>query len=147
MDKNSPDLLPSVQPPQSPNNGENFRAPQETYPQNIETHNEREQSQAVERGISTPQMNTNNQGGVYSAPVQAGDPALPATPVYVPGGDNPQIAEDADLIEDEWVDKAKEIVERTSQDPHQQNKEMNLVKADYLKKRYNKDIKVSEDHQ
>lgn len=55
----------------------------------------------------------------------------------------PAIADDADLIEQEWVDKAKEIVARTKDDPYQQNKEINRVKADYLKKRYNKDLKIS----
>lgn len=54
------------------------------------------------------------------------------------------IADDADLIEKEWVMKAKAIVLQTKNDPHAQNLEMNKVKADYLKKRYNKDLKVSE---
>ncbi len=50
-------------------------------------------------------------------------------------------AEDADLIEKEWVLKAKEIVARTHGDPFVQNNEINKIKADYIKKRYNKDIK------
>lgn len=54
------------------------------------------------------------------------------------------IADDADLIEKEWVTKAKAIVTQTRNDPHLQNREINKVKADYLKKRYNKDLKVSE---
>lgn len=58
---------------------------------------------------------------------------------------NPVIADDADLIEKEWVIKAKEIVERTRQDPYTQNKEVEQIKADYMKKRYNKDIKLTED--
>jgi hypothetical protein len=57
----------------------------------------------------------------------------------------PQIADDTDLIEKEWVLKAKEIVARTAHDPHLQNREMNRFKADYLKKRYNKEVKLSED--
>jgi hypothetical protein len=54
------------------------------------------------------------------------------------------IADDADLIEKEWVIRAKGIVLQTKDDPHTQNREMNKVKADYLKKRYNKDLKVIE---
>lgn len=50
-------------------------------------------------------------------------------------------AEDADLIEKEWVQKAKDIVSHTNGDPFTQNKEINKIKADYIKKRYNKDIK------
>ncbi len=57
----------------------------------------------------------------------------------------PQIADDNDLIEKEWVLKAKEIVAQTSHDPHLQNRTISRFKADYLKKRYNKDIKLSED--
>lgn len=56
----------------------------------------------------------------------------------------PTTAEDADLIEKEWVLRAKALVAKTKDDPHQQNKELNLYKADYIKKRYNKDVKVSE---
>lgn len=61
------------------------------------------------------------------------------------GGGSPQIADDNDLIEKEWVLKAKEIVAQTAHDPHLQNKAMSKFKADYLKKRYNKDIKLNED--
>jgi hypothetical protein len=57
----------------------------------------------------------------------------------------PTIADDTDLIEKEWVIKAKEIVERTKHDPYQQNKQVERIKAYYLKKRYNKDVKVTED--
>lgn len=56
----------------------------------------------------------------------------------------PLVAEDSDLIEKEWVVKAKQIVAATREDPHLQNKEMSRFKADYLKKRYNKDIKLEE---
>ncbi len=58
---------------------------------------------------------------------------------------NPAIADDKDLIEKEWVEKAKRIVETTKADPYKQTKEINHFKADYLKKRYNKELKVAED--
>lgn len=57
----------------------------------------------------------------------------------------PLIADDVDLIEKEWVHKAKQIVEQTKDNPYARNKQMNEVKADYLKKRYNKDLKIAED--
>lgn len=57
----------------------------------------------------------------------------------------PPEAEDADLIEKEWVDRAKQIVEHTREDPHEQQRALSHMKADYLKKRYNRDIKISED--
>lgn len=56
----------------------------------------------------------------------------------------PADAEDTDLIEKEWVDRAKQIVEHTREDPYEQQRALSQMKADYLKKRYNKDIKISE---
>lgn len=56
----------------------------------------------------------------------------------------PPEAEDSDLIEKEWVERAKQIVVHTRHDPHEQQKALSLMKADYMKKRYNRDVKVSE---
>jgi hypothetical protein len=58
--------------------------------------------------------------------------------------DTPQAADDADLIEKEWVHKAKVIVEKTRDDPHMQSDELTKFKADYMQKRYNKTLKMSE---
>lgn len=52
--------------------------------------------------------------------------------------------DDDDLIEKEWVNKAKQIVERTRDDPYKQSEEMTVFRADYMKKRYDKTIKVSQ---
>ena len=52
------------------------------------------------------------------------------------------LPDDGDLIEKEWVEKAKQIVEKNRDDPYKQSEELNVFKADYMKKRYNKDIKV-----
>ncbi len=56
----------------------------------------------------------------------------------------PMEANDTDLIEKEWVDVLQEIVRQTSEDPFSQQMEISKLKADYMKKRYNKDIKRSE---
>lgn len=52
----------------------------------------------------------------------------------------PDEASDSDLIEKEWVLKAKQIVEHTSTDPFSQQQQLSNMKTEYLKKRYNKDI-------
>ena len=57
----------------------------------------------------------------------------------------PPEAEDSDLIEEEWVLRAKQIVEHTREDPHEQQRALSQMKADYMKKRYKKDIKLAED--
>ena len=88
-------------------------------------------------------------GATYSMP----GAVPPADPATVMGATAPLAtssassthglaAEDADLIEKTWVEKAKQIVLETRGDPYNQNKEINKVKADYIKKRYNKDIKL-----
>lgn len=70
---------------------------------------------------------------------------IPVSPALDPAAQStPQIADDNDLIEKEWVIKAKQIVAATKEDPYTQNKELSKFKADYLKKRYNKDIKVED---
>lgn len=58
--------------------------------------------------------------------------------------DDPLIADDVDVIEKEWVDKAKQIVHQTKEDPYLQEKEVSKLQADYLAKRYNKSIKQAE---
>lgn len=139
MDNQSPDTLPSIElpnPQQEPLSSENEAK--------IDNFNEQNASKQVEQGVvSAPQTQQPSQSvNPISMPLVL--PHVPP-PSGVQGvATTPQIADDTDLIEKEWVDKAKQIVNHTKHDPHQQNKEMNMMKADYLKKRYNKDIKLSE---
>ena len=67
--------------------------------------------------------------------------AMPNDSQAVAGATLP--ADDGDLIEKEWVIKAKQIIERTRNDPYQQSEDLTLFKADYMKKRYGKTIKVN----
>lgn len=54
----------------------------------------------------------------------------------------PPVVDDGDLIEKEWVNKAKQIVDQNRNDPYKQSEELTVFRADYMKKRYNKNIKV-----
>ena len=54
--------------------------------------------------------------------------------------DLPAVAADDDLIEKEWVDKAKQIISSTKDDPARREKEVGRLQADYLKKRYGKEL-------
>ncbi len=86
-------------------------------------------------------------------------PVLPAIPDDIPAADAPVIAvpakddagahpvpdssaQDSDHIEPAWVNKAKEIVARTHDDPYLQKDQMSKVKADYIQKRFGKQIKT-----
>lgn len=69
-------------------------------------------------------------------PIQQGT-AMPAGAGAVP--------DDSETMIKQWVDKAKEIVEATKDDPYRQSKEISKVKAAFLKANYNKDIKIVEE--
>lgn len=72
---------------------------------------------------------------VVPAPVVAAPSvAPPAT------NDTPILASDDDLIEKEWVDQAKRIIMDTKNDPYRREQEVSRLQADYLRKRYGKEI-------
>ena len=108
--------------------------------------------QPAERAPSRPEQAANPSPvlpAVSSAPVNnsvAGAQTASVDPVKASGAaasnDNPQIADDIDVIEKEWVQKAKKIVDETREDPRKQKDMLSEFKADYMKKRYNKDIKI-----
>jgi len=95
--------------------------------------------------------------GPASPPVTAGvssiaTQAVPQIPLQ-PTGSQPAVGASAvaaddntDELDEEWVNKAKAIVERTKDDPFTESKELSKAKADYLRIRYNKQLKVAEDH-
>ncbi len=105
---------------------------------------------------SSPEINSGNETKPTSTMVSTSpiEPVLSSNPILLansdqsqmksPQGGNPIIADDNDLIEKDWVDKAKDIVLKTRHDPFLESKEINAFKADYLKKRYNKVLKVRE---
>lgn len=74
--------------------------------------------------------------------------ATPAQSVAMPQHQPSQPASTSDdddmSIEKEVIAKARAIVQRTSQDPYLQAKEIGRVKAELLKRRYGTDIKLSE---
>lgn len=86
-------------------------------------------------------------------------PALPAIPDDIPAADAPVLAapasddaatrhvadgsaKDIDRIEPAWVNKAKEIIAQTHDDPYLQKDQMSKVKAEYIQKRFGKQIKT-----
>lgn len=56
----------------------------------------------------------------------------------------PEEANDIDLIEKEWIVKAKQIVAHTINDPYHQQAAISQMKAEYMRKRYNKAVKGAE---
>lgn len=76
-------------------------------------------------------------------------PPAPTAPSGMQGAPAPlpsvaaPIADDGgDLIEKEWVNRAKQIVGRTRDDPYKQSEELTVLRADYMKKHFNKTIEL-----
>ena len=84
-------------------------------------------------------------------------PAVPAQPILPrpaqaalvpmaePSASAPLMAGDDDLIEQVWVQKAKKVIQETKGDPYAQEREVSKLQADYIKKRYGKDIKIADE--
>lgn len=138
MDEKNIDLEPPVDLP-APTTHKTVEVPSSSNGQ------EKAQAIALEKGIST-HMTSPVQDPISTAqtavPIQTNTP--PTASVPTSKVDVLERAEDSDLIEKEWVAKAKQIVERTKDDPYVQNKEISKVKAEYIKRRYNKDLKLSD---
>ncbi|HET8689999.1 MAG TPA: hypothetical protein VFL81_01010 [Candidatus Saccharimonadales bacterium] len=105
-----------------------------------------------EKPAETGEVNT-GAGRGDTPPPQA--PSIPLPPIQqpvksdddltVPAADgNPLAANDDDLIEKEWVDKAKQIISETKNDPYAQEKAVNRLQADYLQKRYGRTVGLSD---
>lgn len=72
------------------------------------------------------------------APVAMPTMSDPTTTTPVATDDTPIVAADQDVIEKEWVDKAKKIISETKDDPHKRAGKVNELQKDYLQKRYGK---------
>lgn len=129
-----PEVEPVVQ---SGNNSPETLAPQPAVAE-VDTSGGEQANQ--NSGIALPQV---QQTPTAPTPPVANNTTTTLPTVVIP--DTPDIAEDVDLIETEWVNKAKKIVDETKDDPRQQKRQVSALKADYMKKRYGKDMKLSDD--
>ncbi len=135
---------------------------QETLPASVElpmpvSGTSDAKGKAEDKSAAMPEVQSESTQPTSVAPQQGGTgdpqtvttipsvPASPPSPPGVPVDDAALMADDADLIEKEWVVRAKAVVEQTKTDPYAQNRELSKVKAEYIKKRYNKNVKVSEE--
>jgi len=89
---------------------------------------------------------------VQAEVAQIAMPALPA-PVLTTtqsissavSDDSPIVANDDDLIEKEWVDKAKKILSETREDPYKREQEISKLQIEYIRRRYGRQIGESGD--
>ncbi len=76
------------------------------------------------------------------------DPAStsqPTTTVQAIQKADPSTAQDNDRIEKEWVDRTKEVLTRTRDDPYEQARQISALMRDYVKKRYGKEVGKASD--
>ena len=79
-----------------------------------------------------------------ATPQVAQIPVVPQNDLSQTSSTSPLVAADEDLIEKEWVDKAKEIIQNTRDDPHARTQRVNQLQRDYLQKRYGRVVGASE---
>jgi hypothetical protein len=108
-----------------------------------------------EKMLSQPEQNTPGQHATSQMPMipvgqsQVGDitgmqsgQAMTMTPAPITTTSK---AEDIDVIEKEWVEKAKKVLKSSGDDPHQSVKQISLLKAEYMRKRFNRELKLPEE--
>lgn len=124
---NGPEL-----PPTNPHqNGE--RIPVLPTPEGgVDSHSERGEQTAE---ASAAAANAAYQGAPVAVPASGMAVAAPQA-----NNDSPAVAGDEDVIEKEWVDKAKKIILETKDDPYGRTTRVNELQKDYLRKRYNKEL-------
>lgn len=99
-------------------------------------HEQPRMEQQATAGEPAPQASL---PAIPQAAVNVAVPA-PSAPPQTMASDAPAIAGDDDLIEKEWVDKLKRIISLTRDDPYERARVIAQLQADYLKKRYNREM-------
>lgn len=92
---------------------------------------------------SAPQQGSWSMQNVSQTTVPGVSPTY-GTPVAQPGGVSSLQADDGDLIEREWIEAVKKVINESREDPFAQCQALTLLKLQYIKKRYGTDIKVPE---
>jgi hypothetical protein len=138
--------LPS--PSHTPENGPAHFQGGETFP----VVNQPEQAPQQPERQESREQHVGGPAGDPAAIAQPAAPVLPPLPTLTPTptaatstDTNPSAAADDDLIEKEWVEKAKKVVSETKHDPYLQGQEVSKLQADYLKKRYGKTVSLPTD--
>jgi hypothetical protein len=130
-------------------NSPNFNRPELPKPQAVAQHEQNPQGllKSPESSPAPAGERVSQAQGAISQAVQADDTSQTAqatqpgtNTIAQPQIDGPILADDNDVIEKEWVQKAKDIVAKTRNDPREQSHQVLLIRKDYIKKRYSKDL-------
>lgn len=102
--------------------------------------------QGIERSAERKEQAAESRSVIAELPTAVPVPQPVAVPIQAPQDNTsaPLVADDADLIEKEWVDRAKKIIQDTRDDPAKREEQVSQLQKDYLKKRYGKEIGAAE---
>lgn len=137
-------MNPESAPQNNPENHEPVQSSTERVDNNgyelgtVGTHEQEQAMRQVDRQSGPPQPPPT------TAPLPPQVVALPTVTQVDDTAVGPTIANDDDVIEKEWVDKAKKIIADTQNDPYKREQEVNKLQIDYLRKRYGKELGMSE---
>jgi len=131
-----------------PRSSEQLPTPIEQAPASLESSSGEslsfQQPERREKDSTNERVGEQHRPTTHAPVVQLPTPVQVAVPEpQVQAQDNsghPAVAADDDLIEKEWVDKAKQIVADTKNDPHRREKAVSVLQSDYLRKRYGKEL-------
>lgn len=138
-------MNPELPTPQSnPEVSHEYRPPASQEDMYLGSH-ETAGEQSREREQSMKQVDRENAPPSTPVSIAAPRPVPVPVPVSAPVNDavGPTLAADDDLIEKEWVDKAKKIIADTQNDPYRREQEVSKLQSDYLRKRYGKELGTS----
>ncbi|HEY1086026.1 MAG TPA: hypothetical protein VGE34_04890 [Candidatus Saccharimonadales bacterium] len=96
-----------------------------------------EKAQEQLRQVTSTSQPADNSIATLPTPIA---PTTQADDSSLQDDDTPQAAGDDDVIEKEWVDKAKKVISETKDDPYKQERAVSKLQADYLRKRYGKQL-------
>jgi hypothetical protein len=109
----------------------------------------------IERISGDGEVYRDNKQELGAAQAEVAQVAMPALPAPVlttaqpvataTSDDSPIVANDDDLIEKEWVDKAKKILAETRDDPYKREQEISKLQIEYIRRRYGRQIGESGD--
>ena len=122
----------------------NYASPELNPQQSPETFPLGNPERALER---SPIELAPSQPAAPSVPLPPQQVAMPAVNPVPDGGAtlNPVAASDDDTIEKEWVDRAKQVIVETRNDPRAREKAIGALQRDYLMKRYGKQLGATMD--
>ncbi len=103
---------------------------------------EAKQASTAEASQHTPKADDGAASAQAAVAAVTTDDAAKVAPVAAP---LPVTAADVDVIEPEWVKRAEEAVSKNRDDPHAEEAAVEELQREYLKARYNLDVKSGDE--